>query len=250
MAKQQSKRRRKRYSARSAYAGDVKPTGVLGFLGSSGTVKVIFIAMVVALAVGGLASIFASGVLTGRTGHDNPQGFVIQDDDDEEETPVGNEPIEVRQYELPPALTIDPAKEYAATITTEAGVIEVELAPGTAPETVNNFVFLARDSFYDGLVFHFVSEAFQVIAGDPACTSEAASCRGTGGPGYDLTESVSGDFQAGTLGMANGSQFFIALTESEQFDSFTPFGQVVKGLDVAEALVLGSEIEKIEIFEQ
>ncbi len=137
-----------------------------------------------------------------------------------------------------------------AMIKTELGDIEVELLVSQAPETVNNFVFLVQDGFYDGLVFHYGDGTFSANAGDPACTVESSTCRGDGGPGYELTEDAPGDFQRGVLGMSNASQFFIALTESEQFEGFTPFGQVVSGLEVAEQVMAGTGIQTIEIFEQ
>src|SRR2546421_7613543 len=116
------------------------------------------------------------------------------------------------QYNSPPAMTIDPNKKYAATIETTKGTIVCDLFAKEAPKTVNNFVFLARDHFYDGTVFHRVIADFMVQGGDPTAT-------GTGGPGYtfeDETDSHKNphNFQTGKLAMANarpktnGSQFF------------------------------------------
>ena len=249
MAKQQTKRRKKRYEPGSAYAGDVKPTGILGFMGGSTTIKIVFIAMVAALAAGGLVSIFASGLYSGSGSHSQTSNFVVQgDDDDDGGAPaVGGDDFIL--YSAPPPLTIDPARTYSATITTDLGVIEIALSADLAPETVNNFVFLSRDSFYDGIIFHFADSDFSANAGDPGCTTPDDSCSGNGGPGYDLAENIAGTFEEGTLGMVNGSQFFIALTGSEQFAGFTPFGSVTSGLEVAKQLVRGSQIQKIEISE-
>ncbi|OGO52054.1 MAG: hypothetical protein A2148_06875 [Chloroflexi bacterium RBG_16_68_14] len=148
-------------------------------------------------------------------------------------------------------MSIDPQKRYIATIKTQEGDIEVELFAVEAPQTVNNFVFLARDGFYDGLTFHQVQATFSAQAGDPACTAaNASACRGDGGPGYELTQEAPGNFQEGVLGMANASQFFIALTNSEQFAAYTPFGRILSGLDVAESVAKGTEIQTIEIQEQ
>jgi cyclophilin family peptidyl-prolyl cis-trans isomerase len=116
------------------------------------------------------------------------------------------------------------------------------------PQTVNNFVFLAQAGFYDGLTFHNAQAGFDVQAGDPSCTvDDPAGCRGNGGPGYELEQEKPGEFEVGTLGMANGSQFFIVLGQSDEFSSFTPFGQVTDGLDVVQQLVRGSVIESITV---
>lgn len=252
MAQQQKKRRRKRYNPGSSYAGDVRPTGVLGVLGSNVTIRVVFIAMALALVAGGLTTVFASGVLGGRSGNDNPEGFVIQDEDDVDDEDDGGsqiESIEVRQYNEAPGTVIDASKAYTATIRTDLGDIEVELLDDEAPEAVNNFVFLAQDGFYDGLVFHYVQPGFSANAGDPACTGLGDACRGTGGPGYDLDAEGTADFSEGMLGLANASQFFITLSESDQFAGFPALGRVVSGLDVAERLSVGTRIESVEIQE-
>lgn len=245
MAKQQQKRRRRRYQAGSAYAGDVKPTGVLGFLGSTAMIRLIFIGMAGALAVGGGYAIFAGDLFQGQATHDN---FVLPGDETVEPTVI-LDPVEIRQYPAPPEMTIDTANQYLATIRTEFGDIEIELLDDDAPETVNNFVFLAEDGFYNGLTFHQVSEGFAAQAGDPSCQADAAAsaCRRDGGPGYDLTPDGSGTVTEGSLAMANASQFFIALSGSQEFDGFAPFATVVSGLDVAEQLVQGTEIQSIDI---
>jgi len=149
-------------------------------------------------------------------------------------------------------MTIDQDKEYMATIRTNFGDIVVQLFPKDAPLAVNNFVFLARQGFYDGVKFHRVVNGFVVQAGDPAGT-------GAGGPGYTFAdESVTHDYIAGILAMANrgpntnGSQFFITLADLRDRlpKNYTIFGQVTNGFDVVQnigdvpvrAKVLGGEV--------
>ena len=249
MANKQSKRRRKKYEPGSAYAGDVKPTGVLGFLSSGMLIKIVFIGMALALAIGGAATIFGGNVFRSSSNHSSFVEPDDQDGDDVEPTPAE---FEVTQYGAPPVLSIDEDSTITAIINTELGEIEVELLPGLALETVNNFVFLAQDGFYDGLTFHHVATGFSATAGDPACSVEAPEglCRGTGGPGYELDENVPGEVSVGMLGMANGSQFFIALTDSADFGEFGPFGTIKSGFDVAEQLVSNTPIDSIVIVVQ
>src|ERR1700719_2115138 len=129
---------------------------------------------------------------------------------------------------------IDPARRYAATIATDKGEIVIALDPARAPKTVNNFVFLARDGFYDGLTFHRVVDDFVIQAGCPEGT-------GRGGPGYRFEdEPVQGEYEAGAVAMANsgpntnGSQFFICTVDDRHklTKAYNLFGQVVKGMDV------------------
>ncbi len=143
----------------------------------------------------------------------------------------------VRTYDAPPPFTIDTQKQYSAIIKTDKGDIRVELLDDEAPQTVNNFVFLARDGFYDGLSFFFVDPSFEAQTGDPTGA-------GVGGPGYELPqENPTDTFARGDLAMVNGSQFFIAYKDldlsdvaSEERRDFTPFGHVVEGMDVLESL--------------
>jgi cyclophilin family peptidyl-prolyl cis-trans isomerase/cbb3-type cytochrome oxidase subunit 3 len=248
MTSQQTKRRRKRYQAASSYAGDVKPAGVLGLLGSTRTIQVVFIVMALALVAGVVVGIFTQGQ-AGQDDQENRQGFVLPDDAQDEGTPGAPTP-EVKEYDSAPAMTIDTSKSYTATLKTSDGDIQIELLPEQAPQTVNNFVFLAKDGFYDGLIFHYVQQDFEAITGDPFCTADSTTdCRGRGGPGYELDEGVTGEYDAGTVGMANGSQFFIALVPSDQFSDFTPFGRITSGLEVARQLTTTSTIESVTIQE-
>src|SRR5215475_7004977 len=116
-----------------------------------------------------------------------------------------------KEYPSPPSMTIDPNKQYSATFKTARGEMVCDLIAGDAPKTVNNFVFLARDKFYDGTKFHRVIANFMIQGGDPAGT-------GYGGPGYRFEDEIKGRtnvHKVGALSMANsgantnGSQFFI-----------------------------------------
>jgi len=141
-----------------------------------------------------------------------------------------------KQFSAPPPMTIDPSKHYTATIDTSMGTIKADLLPGDAPMTVNNFVFLARQGFYDGVMFHRVINNFMVQTGDPTGT-------GTGGPGYRFNdEPVKRPYARGTLAMANagpntnGSQFFIVQKDYPLPPNYTIFGQVTDGLDVLDKI--------------
>lgn len=144
-----------------------------------------------------------------------------------------------QQYDSPPPMIIDPAKRYVATIATELGDIVVELHADKAPHTVNNFVFLARDGFYDGCLFHRVIKGFMAQAGDPTGT-------GRGGPGYRFADEIHPHLKhdgPGVLSMANagpdtnGSQFFITHAATPHLDGkHTVFGRVIDGLDVVLAI--------------
>ena len=239
---QQPKRRRRRYAPGSAYAGDVRPTGILGLMGSRRMIQVVFILMALALAGGGFVGFFGANVFGG--GSSNNDDFVVQDKDGDKTPEAGSTP-EQQLYTSPPPMSIDPAKSYLATIKTADGEIQVRLFADRAPQTVNNFVFLAREGFYEGLNFSYVQPGFSAQAGSPG---EAG-----GGPTYELPAEKAGTFEKGTLGMASASEFFIALSDSEsaarQYQEFTPFGEVTAGLDVAEKLTQGVKIQSIEVSE-
>ena len=136
-------------------------------------------------------------------------------------------------------MSIDPKKRYTAIFKTEKGIFEVELFADKAPKTVNNFVFLARDGFYDGVTFHRVIAGFMAQGGDPTGT-------GTGGPGYKFADEFHPDLKhskPGILSMANagrntnGSQFFITYAPTPHLDGkHAVFGQVVKGMDVVRSI--------------
>jgi len=146
-----------------------------------------------------------------------------------------------RQYSSPPEMTIDPAKQYLATVTmAKGGEFVIELYPDKAPITVNSFVFLARDDYFDGVTFHRVLENFMAQTGDPSGT-------GSGGPGYSFVNEDSDlTFEkAGVVAMANsgrdtnGSQFFITFGPAEHLNGgYTIFGQVISGMDVVNGITL------------
>lgn len=143
------------------------------------------------------------------------------------------------QYDECPPMVIDIEKQYFATIETEKGDIVVELFPDAAPMTVNSFVFLAEDGWFNGVSFHRVLPNFMAQGGDP-------SGSGMGGPGYAFKNETSADLsfnRKGLLAMANsgpdtnGSQFFITYVATPHLDgSYTIFGEVVEGMDVVESL--------------
>jgi len=142
-----------------------------------------------------------------------------------------------KMYAAPPAMTIDANKRYFANIQTDRGTIRVELFPKKAPKTVNNFVFLAREGFYDGVTFHRVIPGFVAQGGDPTGT-------GAGGPGYQFEDEFSDlTHETGAVSMANagpnsnGSQFFILYAPQPHLNGrHSVFGKVVQGMDVARAL--------------
>ncbi|MBC8102433.1 MAG: peptidylprolyl isomerase [Cytophagales bacterium] len=157
-----------------------------------------------------------------------------------------------KQYSAAPDLTIDPSKRYHAAFVTNKGSIEVELFAADAPLTVNNFVFLARDGFYDGIKFHRVIANFMVQGGDPTGT-------GAGGPGYKFRDETAGNphrHQTGSLSMANagpntnGSQFFITHAPQPHLDGkHTVFGQVTTGQDVVNTIQQGDTLQTVTISE-
>jgi cyclophilin family peptidyl-prolyl cis-trans isomerase len=156
-----------------------------------------------------------------------------------------------KQYAKPPAMQIDQAKTYTGTMQTNKGTIDFELYPKDAPETVNNFVCLAEDGYYNGTPFHRIVKGFVIQGGDPTGT-------GAGGPGYKFAdEPVTKEYERGTLAMANagpntnGSQFFIVLDDlrGKLPKNYTIFGRVTGGLDVVDAIAsvptkVGSSGEK------
>ena len=146
----------------------------------------------------------------------------------------------------------DADKIYRATVTTDRGVIVMDLDPQLAPQTVNNFVGLARNGYYDGLTFHRVVPDFVIQGGCPEGS-------GRGGPGYKFAdEPVKSQYKLGAVAMANsgpdtnGSQFFICIDDcqSKLAPSYNLFGFVVEGMDVALATTVGDVMRKVEIEER
>ena len=142
------------------------------------------------------------------------------------------------KWSKPPAMAIDQTKSYTATITTDNGSVVVQLFAKDAPTTVNNFVFLSRQGFYNNVKFHRVIKGFMIQTGDPTGT-------GAGGPGYQFADELPPKYQyePGIVAMANagpntnGSQFFICTGSQSKnlnaYPNYTVFGRVISGMDVA-----------------
>jgi peptidyl-prolyl cis-trans isomerase B (cyclophilin B) len=158
------------------------------------------------------------------------------------------------QWSTPPEMTIDPDKSYRAMIETNKGKIDIDLFPQYAPKTVNNFVFLAQQGFYDDVTFHRVISNFMVQGGDPTGT-------GRGGPGYRFEDELRNNplkHETGVLSMANagpntnGSQFFITHGPQPHLDGrHTVFGKVANkdGMNVVNAIRQGDQITGVTITE-
>ncbi len=151
----------------------------------------------------------------------------------------------------PPAFEIDRDKLYRATITTDRGTIVMDLDPKLAPNSVNNFVALARQGYYDGLTFHRVVPEFVIQGGCPEGS-------GRGGPGYRFEdEPVTGEYTVGAVAMANagkntnGSQFFICIDDCTRklTKDYNLFGYVTSGVDVAQATQVGDVMRTVQIEE-
>jgi cyclophilin family peptidyl-prolyl cis-trans isomerase len=187
---------------------------------------------------------FTNGATTGLNG---PDGLASRPNDGPRfpwevaaaaatSTPTGRP---AKQYPQPPAMTIDASRSYQATIETNLGTLQATLFPQDAPNTVNNFVFLAREHFYDGVPFHRIIANFMVQTGDPTGT-------GRGGPGYRFADELprARDYETGTLAMANagpntqGSQFFIvhARPKATLPKNYTIFGKLTAGLDTLDRI--------------
>jgi cyclophilin family peptidyl-prolyl cis-trans isomerase len=261
----QRKRRQKRYrEGESAAPLDLRPKGAFRFFHNYRLFAVI--GVIVMIGSFGFSAFFKNG---SNSSTSSPRGTgVTRTTPEAGSTPTTGE-ASVKQYSAAPAMTIDPNKTYTAVIKTDQGDVKIDLLAKDAPETVNNFVFLAQQKFYDGTTFYRViadaeGKVHFVQAGDPSGT-------GTGGPGYTLpVEAPSSlfDSTAGVLAMAkpqsadqpnNGSQFFITTTEEPTFDGkYTAFGKVTEGLDLLAKLqprdpqlqqdpAPGVKIESIEI---
>ena len=174
-------------------------------------------------------------------------------------SPSGTAPkATVKSYSARPDLTIDTAKKYSAVVKTVRGDFTIELRPDLAPETVNSFIFLARDHFFDGIIFHRVEPGFVVQGGDPTGT-------GRGGPGYSIPLEPSAEpFVRGVLGMARssdpnsgGSQWFVTLGDALFLNDvnmpldkrYTVFGKVTQGMEVVDCIAVGDAIVGIDIQE-
>jgi peptidyl-prolyl cis-trans isomerase B (cyclophilin B) len=155
-----------------------------------------------------------------------------------------------QQWSAPPAMQIDVTQEIAVSIETNRGTIELTLRPQDAPKTVNNFVFLAGQGYYDGVKFHRVIADFMIQTGDPTGT-------GRGGPGYTFADEVKSNplkHERGVISMANagpntnGSQFFITHVPTPHLNGkHTVFGKVTKGQDVVDAIRQGDVMVRVKV---
>ena len=267
-------RRRQRQRQRRGGTVGYEPVGTVQLPGIMGWFQRnprIFYVGGIAVMVLSLGAVFF-GTQGGQRSGSTPSDQDSADEEQVEATPtveasptVEAEPTEdpiQRVYRAAPSFDIDPSHSFEAVIRTEKGVIRLQLLPDQAPGYVNNFVFLARNRFYDGLTFHRVVPGFVAQAGDPTAT-------GFSGAGYDLPEEKNDvPFDAGAISMAkqnpasdlvNGGQFFITLEPQPALaENFTVFGRVVEGMGVLRALSArdagsnqspGDRILSIEILE-
>jgi peptidyl-prolyl cis-trans isomerase B (cyclophilin B) len=157
-----------------------------------------------------------------------------------------------KQWDSPPEMQIDSQKTYRTKIETNRGDIELELYPEYAPKTVNNFIFLAKEGFYDGVTFHRVISDFMIQGGDPTGT-------GRGGPGYKFEDEFEGNplrHETKVISMANagpntnGSQFFITHSPQAHLDGMhTVFGKVVEGQEIVDTIQQGDSMLKVIVNE-
>lgn len=179
---------------------------------------------------------------SGETTSDQAAGNTTEQTKPAEETPSEQAPAaqEAKSWDNPPAMEIDVNKSYEAEVTTSKGTFTIELFAKDAPKTVNNFVFLSKQGFYDDVIFHRIIESFMIQTGDPQGT-------GMGGPGYQFEdEKTSYKYEPGIVAMANagantnGSQFFICTgADSASLNSqpnYTIFGKVTNGMDIVKQI--------------
>ncbi|RLC99281.1 MAG: protein translocase subunit SecD [Chloroflexi bacterium] len=210
---------------------------------------------VITTTMGGPRVISSGAEATPTTAISPTEGAEIAAPEPTEESPLvpANPTDRSDMYSEPPAMQVDTSKAYTATITTAKGNIVVQLDAEAAPQTVNNFVFLAEQGFYDNLTFHRVEPGFVIQGGDPLGT-------GGGGPGYTVPAEIGLPHIEGAIAMArlgdeanpdrasSGSQFYITLAPTPQLDgAYTVFGQVIAGMDVVKSIAVGDEIESITI---
>ena len=158
--------------------------------------------------------------------------------------------MSAKQWNNPPVMSVDLKKNYRVTMETTRGTIELELYPQYAPATVNNFVFLVNEGFYDGLTFHRVIGNFMIQGGDP-------TGKGSGGPGYQFEDEVKNNplrHETGVISMANagpntnGSQFFITHSPQSHLNGkHTVFGKVIAGIDVVNSIRQGDVMTKVTV---
>ncbi len=197
-------------------------------------------ALVALLMLAGCGGAQQKGATTPTTPAGNYQKPAQTQTQPQAQTPAP--PKTPKQWKEPPAMAIDVNKKYFATLKTDQGDIKVELLVKDAPKTVNNFVFLAKEGFYDGVTFHRIIKGFMIQGGDPLGN-------GTGGPGYRFADELPPkySYDPGIVAMANagpntqGSQFFICngpgcAANLNPQPYYTQFGRVVEGMDVVQKI--------------
>lgn len=189
------------------------------------------------------AALFISGCGNNNNKSNNSTGNNSSNSSSTEQNTSTTQPQETPKsmsWDSPPAMEIDSNKSYTAEVTTNKGSFTIELFAKDAPKTVNNFVFLSRQGFYDNVIFHRIIETFMIQSGDPLGV-------GTGGPGYQFEDEVTNyQYEPGIVAMANsgpntnGSQFFICTgADSISLNSqpnYTIFGKVTSGMDIVEKI--------------
>lgn len=231
--KRGQRQRARQHSGTPEPAGHVEFTGPMGFMQRH--TRGFFLGGIIVMVLSLGSFFFATQVGT----PDAAAEPTVEATTDPEDV-VDDEPDDgiVRVYAAAPELTIDPDSSYEAVIHLESGDVRIQLLADEAPETVNNFVFLAQNRFYEGLTFHRVLPGFVAQGGDP-------TGGGFGSPGYTLAEETNSvDFRRGALAMAydasgqtNGSQFFITLGSTPELNGeATVFGEVIEGLELLDDL--------------
>jgi len=184
-----------------------------------------------------------------KKGKSSPQKAQKTETENEKNNSSKDSNMSKKRYDTPPEMQIDKSKEYTAILKTNKGDITVTLFAEKTPITVNNFIFLSREGFYDNTIFHRIINGFMIQGGDPTRT-------GGGGPGYKFDdEPFSGKYKRGTVAMANagantnGSQFFIMHEDNELPPNYVIFGEVLDGIDVVD-IIATSPVESSASGEQ
>ncbi len=246
--------RRRRYDSDYHSVGSMKMTGLLGFI----TNPKLFVGAMVLMGAAMLLSVlpgFSTGRNTTASNGQIHQAGEVADKPADAASTDPSQPQAVKtpvskRYDTPPSTTINPAKAYVATIKTTKGDIQIKLDPKDAPQSVNSFVFLANEGYYNNtpfmeLVKNTDGSKFVAQAGDPTCKS-GGLCQALGTPGYSIDkETTNLPFAKGSVGMggtsptSNGGQFFISYADYPALNGkYTIFGQVVSGQDVLDKLNL------------
>lgn len=232
--------------------------------------RIFWIVGLVAMVVGLFAAILLAGVGNDPAGVDLPDEptatATTTGEASETATVEGSPTPDPRQFSAAEDVIDETENDYQAVVTTDAGTFTIDLFEEEAPNTVNSFVFLARNGYFDGMTWHRVQENFVIQAGDPYSVPghPNASLVGSGGPGYQTADEPNEISNTrGTVAMAKtagatsfGSQFFINLKDNPGLDAdnggdeFYPFGEVVDGIDVIDEVSQGDLIESIEIIEE